>query len=27
LSYNKTAKGAPSFTKNFLASHPHELPQ
>ena len=27
LEYPKTDKGAPSFTKSFLASHPHELPQ
>jgi len=27
LEYSKTAKGSPSFTKNFLSSHPHELPQ
>ena len=28
LSYSKTEKsGAPSFTKGFLANHPHEIPQ
>ena len=25
ISYPKTAKGAPSFTKQFLTDHPHEL--
>ena len=25
LPYDRTEKGAPSFTKNFLASHPHPL--
>ena len=25
ISYPKTAKGAPSFTKQFLTEHPHEL--
>ena len=27
LPYDRTEKGAPSFTKNFLATHPHELPK
>ena len=27
LPYDRTDKGAPSFTKNFLATHPHELPK
>ena len=27
LSYPKTDKGAPSFTKAFLTEHPHKLPQ
>lgn len=27
LSYPKTTKGAPSFQKEFLENHPHELPQ
>jgi DNA polymerase I-like protein with 3'-5' exonuclease and polymerase domains len=27
LAYPKTDKGAPSFTKSFLADHPHKLPQ
>ena len=27
LTYPRTEKGAPSFTKAFLSSHPHELPQ
>ena len=27
LKYKKTEKGSPSFTKNFLSSHPHELPR
>ena len=27
LSYPKTDKGAPSFTKSFLSEHPHKLPQ
>ena len=27
LSYDRTEKGAPSFTKQFLSEHPHELPQ
>jgi len=27
LSYPKTDKGAPSFTKSFLTEHPHKLPQ
>ncbi|MEY2908817.1 MAG: Dinoroseobacter phage vB DshS-R5C [Pseudomonadota bacterium] len=27
LDYPKTEKGAPSFTKAFLSSHPHELPR
>ena len=27
LAYPKTDKGAPSFTKSFLAEHPHKLPQ
>tara|TARA_R110000737_G_scaffold179848_1_gene203969 strand:- start:390 stop:2351 length:1962 start_codon:yes stop_codon:yes gene_type:complete len=27
LKYGTTPKGAPSFTKEFLAGHPHELPQ
>ena len=27
LPYDRTEKGAPSFTKNFLATHPAELPK
>jgi len=27
ISYPKTEKGAPSFTKSFLSEHPHELPK
>ena len=27
LPYDRTEKGAPSFTKNFLSTHPHELPK
>ncbi|MDC1302834.1 DNA polymerase [Pelagibacterales bacterium] len=27
IPYDRTDKGAPSFTKNFLATHPHELPK
>jgi len=27
VSYPKTEKGAPSFTKSFLTDHPHELPK
>ena len=27
LPYDRTEKGAPSFTKNFLAAHPAELPK
>ena len=27
IPYDRTEKGAPSFTKNFLATHPHELPK
>ena len=27
IEFGKTAKGAPSFTKSFLSSHPHELPR
>ena len=27
ISYDRTEKGAPSFTKAFLTEHPHELPQ
>ena len=27
IEYGTTPKGAPSFTKEFLAGHPHELPQ
>ena len=27
LEYPRTEKGAPSFTKQFLSDHPHELPQ
>jgi len=27
LTYPRTDKGAPSFTKSFLTDHPHELPQ
>lgn len=27
LKYDRTEKGAPSFTKQFLSDHPHELPQ
>ena len=27
IAYPNTDKGAPSFTKAFLSSHPHELPQ
>ena len=27
LPYDRTEKGAPSFTKNFLLTHPHELPK
>ena len=27
LPYDRTEKGAPSFTKNFLATHPSELPK
>ena len=27
LDYPRTDKGAPSFTKQFLSDHPHELPQ
>tara|TARA_R100001377_G_scaffold58348_1_gene34984 strand:+ start:40 stop:1896 length:1857 start_codon:yes stop_codon:yes gene_type:complete len=27
LPYDRTEKGAPSFTKNFLSTHPHDLPK
>ncbi len=27
IPYDRTEKGAPSFTKNFLATHPAELPK
>ena len=27
IPYNTTANGAPSFTKEFLSGHPHELPK
>jgi DNA polymerase I-like protein with 3'-5' exonuclease and polymerase domains len=27
LPYDRTEKGSPSFTKNFLSTHPHELPK
>ena len=27
IPYDRTDKGAPSFTKGFLATHPHELPK
>ena len=27
IPYDRTEKGQPSFTKNFLATHPHELPR